>query len=116
MAAIAVWTVAVGLLMVSEIPSYSFKKFKLPGRFLLPIMAVVGLAAAGIAGRPWVTLFMILIVYLATIPLAFTTYRKLEAEAAKLEGESDDKDDNEGGDGENGDDSNTEPTPLRPVS
>lgn len=108
---IAGWMVGGGLLMVSELPTYSFKRIKVPRRFLLPTMALVGLAVAGLAGQPWVTLFVVLAVYMATFPVSYRTYKRLREEADRLQ---DDEDDDEGDTPESEDQSG--PVPLRPVN
>ena len=109
----AAWLVGIGLLMVSELPTYSFKRFKVPRRFLLPAMAIVGLAAAGFAGQPWVTLFVLLAAYMATFPLSHRSLQRLRENAERLQGD-DDQDDRDDRDDEPGD--GTKPVPLRPVS
>jgi len=108
---IAGWMVGGGLLMVSELPTYSFKRIKVPRRFLLPTMALVGLAVAGLAGQPWVTLFVVLAVYMATFPVSYRTYKRLREEADRLQ---DDEDDDEGNSPDPEDRSG--PVPLRPVN
>lgn len=108
---IAVWMVGSGLLMVSELPTYSFKRIKVPRRFLLPAMALVGLAIAGLAGQPWVTLFVVLAVYMATFPVSYRSYQRLREEAERLQ-DDDDEDQDDGGAASAPD----EPVPLRPVN
>ncbi len=108
---IAGWMVGGGLLMVSELPTYSFKRIKVPRRFLLPTMALVGLAVAGLAGQPWVTLFVVLAVYMATFPVSYRTYKRLREEADRLQ---DDEDDDEGN--SPGPEDRSGPVPLRPVN
>lgn len=93
----AVWMIATALLMVSEVPTYSFKKWKLAPRYMLPFMAAVGLVLAGLAGAPWLTLSLACAAYIVSIPLSVRTFGKLKAEAERL-AEFDD----EGGEGEEG--------------
>ncbi|WP_240035721.1 CDP-alcohol phosphatidyltransferase family protein [Hwanghaeella grinnelliae] len=108
---IAAWMVGGGLLMVSELPTYSFKRIKVPRRFLLPVMALVGLAVAGLAGQPWVTLFVVLAVYMATFPVSYRSYKRLREEADRLQDDEDDDED----DTPDSEDSSG-PVPLRPVT
>ena len=75
---VAAWMVAVALLMVSIVPMFSFKKTKIPAAGVLPIMALVGLILAGMAGRPWLTLSLLLIVYLCSIPFSYMQYKKIK--------------------------------------
>ncbi len=83
-AAVAVWMIAMALLMVSEAPTFSFKKWKLAPRYMLPFMAGVGLVLAGLAGAPWLTLSIACVLYLASIPLSLRSFARLKAEAARL--------------------------------
>ncbi len=79
------WTVAVGLLMVSELPTYSFKKVKVPRRLLVPLMLLFGLTLAGLAGQPWDTIVVMGVIYLALIPFSVMSYKKLKDEADRLQ-------------------------------
>jgi CDP-diacylglycerol--serine O-phosphatidyltransferase len=76
---VAVWMVIVGLLMVSSIPTYSFKGTRLPQKLMLPIVLAAGVAIAGFLSEPWMTLGGIIILYLGTIPLSYRSYRRLSA-------------------------------------
>lgn len=100
---VALWTVGVGALMVSQLPTWSFKRVKIPRRAVVPIMAVAALMIAGLAGRPWLTLFILGLAYIASVPLAWRTYGRLKAEADRLQ---------KGGNGDGGD--NAEPAPPAP--
>ncbi|MCR9221036.1 MAG: phosphatidylcholine/phosphatidylserine synthase [Alphaproteobacteria bacterium] len=81
---VAVWMIGAALLMVSEVPTFSFKKWKLAPRYMLPFMAAVGLVLAGLAGAPWLTLSIALAVYLALIPFSYRSFARLRAEAERL--------------------------------
>ncbi len=83
--AAAAWGVATALLMVSEVPTFSFKKFKLAPRLILPFMVAVGIALAGLASNPWFTLLSIGVLYLATLPVAVVRFSKLREEAMRLQ-------------------------------
>ncbi|WP_404380326.1 CDP-diacylglycerol--serine O-phosphatidyltransferase [Caenispirillum salinarum] len=76
---VAIFMVGVGLLMVSQIPTYSFKRVRVPRAMALPLMIVVGLLAAFLVTNPWSTLSVLGLVYLATLPLAWRSYRRLKA-------------------------------------
>lgn len=86
-AVVAVFMVGVGLLMVSRMPTYSFKRVHVPRKAALPIMIVVGLLAAFLVTNPWTTLSVIGLVYLATIPLAWRSYHRLKAKSRLAEAE-----------------------------
>ncbi|MDF1794705.1 MAG: CDP-diacylglycerol--serine O-phosphatidyltransferase [Thalassobaculaceae bacterium] len=74
---VAIWLTGVGLLMVSQIPTYSFKRMKVPQNWVLPTLIGAGVVIAAVISAPWFSLGIVLIVYLATIPLSVRTYRRL---------------------------------------
>jgi CDP-diacylglycerol--serine O-phosphatidyltransferase len=76
---VAVWMVLIGLMMVSSIPTYSFKGTRLPQKLMLPLLVIAGLVIAGFLSEPWMTLGGIIIAYLVTIPLSYRGYRRLMA-------------------------------------
>ena len=67
----------VAALMVSRIPTYSFKRFRVKRDWVLPTLLVVGGLAAFITTEPWATLSMIGLLYLGSIPASYLAYRKL---------------------------------------
>jgi CDP-diacylglycerol--serine O-phosphatidyltransferase len=73
----AVWLILVGLLMVSTIPTYSMKKVKIPHKWVLPVLLLVGLLTAGLISDPWPTMLSAAVAYLASIPFAVRSYRRL---------------------------------------
>ncbi|MBM3732215.1 MAG: phosphatidylcholine/phosphatidylserine synthase [Acidimicrobiia bacterium] len=80
--------VVVAGLMISRIPTYSLKKFKVPQLWILPVMLAIGLFAAGIVTQPWETLALIGIAYIVALPFGVMSYRRLERMAADLQGTS----------------------------
>ena len=86
------WIVAMALLMVSQVPTYSLKQLRVPQRMVLPMLVLIGLLAAGLAGAPWLTLLVISFIYLGSFPFSVLAFRKLrrEAEAAAKESASTD--------------------------
>lgn len=75
---IGVWMVFIATLMVSRIPTASLKYIKLPDRMAVPLMAAICLLIAAMIHAPWVTLTLLMSAYLASLPIAFNHYRKLE--------------------------------------
>ncbi len=71
--------IGVGALMVSRLPSFSLKKGRIPPHLVLPVLLGVALAVGLLATSPWVTLPCIMLGYLATLPLSWRAYGKLEA-------------------------------------
>ena len=86
----AVWMAGTALLMVSEIPTFSFKKLKLKSSWILPFMVTVGVLLAGLASAPWETLCVLAVMYLSTIPISVASYMRLRREADRLQGSAED--------------------------
>jgi len=73
---IALVMVAVATLLVSRVPTFSFKRAKIAGKWFLPAMFVVVVFAAGTLSAPWTTLTVILVAYLASIPMSLTRHAR----------------------------------------
>ncbi len=76
--------IAVACLMVSKLPTYSFKNIRIQQRFVLVPMLGVGLLAALGVSAPWLTMTLIVAAYVASIPFSIRSYRRAEAEAREL--------------------------------
>ncbi len=77
--------IVVAGLMISRMPTYSLKKFKVPHVWILPMMLVVGLFATGIVIMPWQTLSLTGIAYIVALPFGVLSYRRLERMATDLQ-------------------------------
>ena len=75
---VPIWVLMIGLLMVSTIPMFSFKKAKIERKYIPLIMLVIGGIMAGLSGLPWLTLSVVLFSYLMTIAISIPTYNKLK--------------------------------------
>ncbi|WP_207478319.1 CDP-diacylglycerol--serine O-phosphatidyltransferase [Arenibaculum pallidiluteum] len=82
---VAPWTLVVALLMVSWVPTFSLKGIRVPQRLVVPILVVVGLLAAALVSAPWLTLAGMGIAYVASIPWSLREFRRLRAEAERLQ-------------------------------
>ncbi|NQW01177.1 MAG: CDP-diacylglycerol--serine O-phosphatidyltransferase [Rhodospirillales bacterium] len=71
----------VGGLLVSSLPTFSFKKLKISRNFVLPTMLIVALIAAFSVSVPWLTLSSILGLYLCTFAFSYRLHHKYESEA-----------------------------------
>jgi CDP-diacylglycerol--serine O-phosphatidyltransferase len=69
--------VVVAGLMVSRLPTYSFKRIKVPQHYVLPTLLGVGALAAFLVSSPWLTMLGIGALYLGTLPLSWLAYRRL---------------------------------------
>ncbi|MCE2493024.1 MAG: CDP-diacylglycerol--serine O-phosphatidyltransferase [Alphaproteobacteria bacterium] len=74
---------AVAFLMVSKVPTYSFKRLRVRREYILPVLIVVGLLAAVLWSYPWQMLTGIGLLYLASIPLSMRSYRRRAASASE---------------------------------
>jgi CDP-diacylglycerol--serine O-phosphatidyltransferase len=80
----AVVLAGVGALMVSRVPTFSFKRFRIPGEWVLPVLLVVGALAAFLTTEPWATLLVVGTLYIGSIPLSIRSYHKLRRAAEEL--------------------------------
>ncbi|MCC7275161.1 MAG: phosphatidylcholine/phosphatidylserine synthase [Alphaproteobacteria bacterium] len=85
----AVWLIAVAAMMISSIPTYAFKKLRVPQSQVPLALLGVGVLAAGGVSEPWLTLVVLGLVYIALIPLGIRSYRRLAAEATRLKAQRD---------------------------
>ncbi len=72
----------ISLMMVGRLPTYSLKRIRVPHRFVVPVMLGVCLLAAFLVGSPWMTLSVLGVLYLASLPLSCLSYRRRAARAA----------------------------------
>lgn len=66
---------SVAALMVSRVPTYSFKRFRVHRDWVLPVLLVIGALAAFLTTEPWATLLAAGLLYLASIPLSIRSHR-----------------------------------------
>lgn len=90
--------VLVSALMVSKIPTFSAKRIKLPHSYVGLALIAVGAYAAFLVSTPWVTLSLTGLAYLISIPIAATTFRRLQAATENTGTQVDPTNDTENGD------------------
>lgn len=76
---VAVTTLIVAFLMVSNLPSFGFGALRLRAAWRLPALAAIGLFAGALFTDPWPMLTLVSIVYAALIPLAVRSYARVKA-------------------------------------
>jgi CDP-diacylglycerol---serine O-phosphatidyltransferase len=77
----AVWISGVALLMVSNVPTVSLKRIRIPPHLVIPTLLGIGVATAFFTTAPWPTLTCVGAVYLASIPLTIrASYRMRRAD------------------------------------
>jgi len=82
--------VVVGGLMVSRIPTYSFKKGRVPRHLVLPSLLGAALVMGVLASAPWIGMSLIGLAYVSLIPFSWMAYRRQAAQdrrAAETPGE-----------------------------
>ena len=73
------WLFFAALLMISSIATYSASSLRLRRRIRFEAIAVVGLIMAAMITAPFMTLAVLIIVYLLLIPISMSSYRKVRA-------------------------------------
>ena len=74
---VAGWTVLVAGLMVSRLPTLSFKTVRVSPRYLAPLLVLVGVAAAVLVTMPFLGLAVVAVGYLGLIPYSVHRHRWL---------------------------------------
>jgi CDP-diacylglycerol--serine O-phosphatidyltransferase len=69
---------AVSVLMVSRVPTFSGKHMRLKPHWVVPLMILIGLIAAFLVTDTWATLSVIGIAYAAAIPFSVVSFRRLK--------------------------------------
>ena len=73
--------VLVGGLMVSRLPTFSFKKGRVPRHLVLPALLGAALVMGVIASSPWIGLSLLGLVYVSLIPYSWMTYQRQARQA-----------------------------------
>jgi CDP-diacylglycerol--serine O-phosphatidyltransferase len=68
--------VVVGGLMVSRLPTYSFKKGRVPRHLVLPALLGAALVMGVLASAPWIALSLLGLAYVCLIPFSWLSYRR----------------------------------------
>ncbi len=80
-ALVAAVLLGTALLSVSILPVWSFKNFKVPTPFILPLLIGAGLYLAFLLADPWAALAAAGLVYLGMLPFSARSYARLKREA-----------------------------------
>ena len=78
---VAIWIILIAILMVSNLPTFSFKKIRISRKYFAPTMLGLALSIAGLLAKPWLILNFIAIAYLITFPISFLYYQKLKKQS-----------------------------------
>jgi CDP-diacylglycerol--serine O-phosphatidyltransferase len=66
------------LLMVSRIPTFSFKGGLVPHKYVVPVLLLFCLVAGFAVDSPWATLTVVIFFYISSIPFSLITFRRLQ--------------------------------------
>lgn len=75
--------VVVGGLMVSRLPTFSFKKGRIPRQWVLPGLLGVALVMGVLASSPWIGLSLLGLAYVCLIPFSWMAYRRQAAQESQ---------------------------------
>ncbi len=76
--------VGTGALLISSLPVWSFKNFKVPAEYVLPLLLGTCLFAALLLADPWAALAAAGLMYLAMLPFSLRSFRRLRKAAEAL--------------------------------
>ncbi|HET6183940.1 MAG TPA: phosphatidylcholine/phosphatidylserine synthase [Acetobacteraceae bacterium] len=77
--------VGAGLLCVSTLPIWSFKNFKVPAEYVLPLLLGIVIFAAVLVAEPWAALAAVGLLYLGMLPFSVRSFHRLKREAEQEE-------------------------------
>ena len=77
----AVVLIGTALLLVSTLPIWSFKNFKVPSEYVLPLLLGTGVYAVVAIADPWGAMAAAGLIYLGMLPFSVRSFRRLRREA-----------------------------------
>lgn len=99
---LAFWLVAMGGLLISTVPTFSFKTSRIPRAWLPAVMIGIAASIAFLVSAPWWTFTVLLVSYLISMPFSLRRYKKLQNRyQAGLPPEEDEEIEDDDDDGEN---------------
>jgi len=72
--------IGTAILLVTTLPVWSFKNFKVPSNFVLPMLLGTGLYVALLVADPWAAMAAAGLMYLAMLPFSARSFRRLKRE------------------------------------
>lgn len=76
------WTAFIALLMISNLPTFSWSSIRIRSSWRLFALAGVALLGAALIRAPWHTLLAVSAIYLVMLPFAFASYAKVRRRRA----------------------------------
>lgn len=80
--AVCIYTVFVGLWMISRVPMFSFKKLRLSRHVVVPMLVSVGLLSVLAVRDIWLMVALLAITYACTVPMSILSRRNILARPA----------------------------------
>lgn len=74
----AVFVVFTAVMMVSRVPTYSIKRVRIGPDMVVPVLLIGSMVIAGLVVETWLTLSVISLLYLASIPFAIRSARRMQ--------------------------------------
>jgi CDP-diacylglycerol--serine O-phosphatidyltransferase len=84
----AITVTGIALLMISKVPTVSLKRIRIPHHMVIPTLLGFGVATAFLTSEPWLTLTVVGIVYVSSIPLTIRAYFRLKRAFLARRGEA----------------------------
>ena len=75
---VGVFMLVIAGMLVSTIPTYSFKKLKISRQWILPTMLIAGAIAVFLINAPWLTLSVTGLAYICSIPFSYRAEQALK--------------------------------------
>jgi CDP-diacylglycerol--serine O-phosphatidyltransferase len=88
----AVVLTGTALLLVSTLPVWSFKNFKVPAEYVLPLLLGAVIYAALLVADPWAALAAAGLLYLGMLPFSVRSFHRLRRDAEGNAGDADEPD------------------------
>ena len=77
-------TIVISLLLISKIPTYSFKKIKIKPSLTIFILLIAGISLVSVMFFTFESLFLFGLFYLISLPISFYTFKKKKVFNMKL--------------------------------
>ncbi len=75
---VGIFMLVIAGMLVSTIPTYSFKKLKISRHWILPTMLITAAIAVFLINAPWLTLSVVGLAYICSIPLSYRAQQALQ--------------------------------------
>jgi len=76
------WTLFIAVLMISSIPTYSWTSFRIRKSWRVAALAGIALLGAALVNEPWITLSLVSLAYLGTVPFSMASFARVRRRRA----------------------------------